>query len=361
MANNFGHHGGNLRQAAERYNLPAEQIIDFSASINPLGPPKKVKEILGSRLDAILHYPDPECKRLKMKLAEHLQINRENLLFGNGSAELIYLICRALLPKKVLIPIPTFSEYENAVRSVRGKCVFLKTREREDFRIPLRDCSKWLPEVDLIFLCNPNNPTGSLLDKDHILSLLKECRRQVLVIDEAFIDFVEEGERVSVIKEASTKGNLLVLRSLTKFFALPGLRVGYVIGHTRLMARLSRAHVPWSVNSLAQLMGAEIISDAAYARRSKKYMLEQRRILFETLSQLKSLRPYPPTANFIFCKLTDRRFNSIQLYDALAKRGILIRDCSNFRGMTDRYIRVAVRGREENRLLIQALKNVLET
>lgn len=354
-------HGGNIREAAERYGLPFESILDFSANINPLGLSPNIKEIIASNIDLLLHYPDTKCKILKNELADFLNLEPSNLLIGNGSIELIYLVPKALSPCCVLIPIPTFSEYEFSARRSKGKAMFIKTKGEENFQIKIEGFIKFLPKADLVFLCNPNNPTGNLISKDEIIYLAKAGQRHdtIVAIDEVFIDFVKDQNSFSVVKEVAKLKNLLVLRSLTKFFALPGLRLGYLVANKNLIARLSRYQFPWNVNSFAQLVGRQVIKDKDYIKRSKELIFRERDHLFRRLKEIKSLYPYIPTANFIFCRLDDVRLDSRRLCDKLGRRGILVRDCSNFRGLDNKYIRIAVRKRQENNRLINALRGIL--
>jgi len=245
----------------------------------------------------------------------------ENLLIGNGSIELIYLIPEALTPHRVLIAIPTFSEYELSARQQGSKIIFVKRNGEDGFGIEVEKLVRLLPRSGLVFLCNPNNPTGNLISKDEIIHLAKAARRQdsIVVADEAFIEFIEDEEAFSVVREAAKLPNLLALRSLTKFFALPGLRLGYMVGNKNLIAKLSGYQFPWNINCFAQL----------------------------------------PTANFIFCRLDGVRLDSGRLCDRLGRCGILVRDCSNFRGLDDKYIRIAVRKRGENEMLITELQKIL--
>jgi len=354
-------HGGDIRAAAEAYGIPPGEFIDFSANINPLGMSSRAQRLLGRSLDLLSGYPDPECQELKNELARSLGIPTKNLLIGNGSVELIYAICRAVRPKRVLIPVPTFSEYERAACSVRAECLFIQGREDENFRTDLSKCRALLSRIDLVFLCNPGNPTGHLLAKEAILSFVAACRRAkiFIILDEAFVDFIVDGDRRTLIKEAARRENLLVLRSLTKFFALPGLRIGYMVGSEEIVQAIRRVQAPWSVNALAQIVAKDVIHDGPYIKRSKEYIARERDHLYRALKAINGLSPYKPTANFIFCRLTGGTVRSTALCHALGRRGLLVRDGANFRGLNDHFIRIAVRKKEENRLLINALKEVL--
>lgn len=219
-------HGGNLERAMEKYGISAEEIIDFSANINPLGFSPKIREIIIKNLNQLSHYPDPECKEAKKEISHYFKIDYENIILGNGSTELIYLIVRNLKPKKVLIPIPTFYEYEKSLNNNNVSINFYKLIEKQEFAISIKEIISQLAGIDLVFLCNPNNPTGTFLHREEILILVKEIQRRkiFLFLDEVFIDLHEEE---SFIKEVKNYNYLIILRSLTKFFGLPGLRIGF--------------------------------------------------------------------------------------------------------------------------------------
>lgn len=358
----MGLHGGNLKEAQERYRLKKEEIIDFSANINPLGFPKSVGKIISSHLDDIARYPDPGCRDLKKALASCLNISADNLLIGNGSMDLIFSLAFALKPKRALIPMPAFSEYERAAHLAGGRCLFVKTREKNDFAVNVTEIVKRLDSVDLLFICNPNNPTGFLWDKEAMRFLANKCEKKgvFLVIDEAFMDFVEEKNASSMTAARPFKLHVLVLRSLTKFFALAGLRIGYLAGNKKLLSRISSYQPPWSVNVLAQMAACEIIKDSVFIKKSRAYVLKESSFLFKELQKLKSLKLYPVSANFIFCRLENKKINARRLCDYCGAKGILIRDCSNFLGLDDRFIRIAVRKREENILLLSCLERIFK-
>lgn len=351
-------HGGNLERAMEKYGISSEEIIDFSANINPLSISPKIKEVLVKSIDRLSHYPDPECKEAKKEISRYFGIDYENIILGNGSTELIYLIVRTLKPKKALIPIPTFYEYERALNNSNISINFYKLKEKQEFLVSIDEIIPQLSGIDLVFLCNPNNPTGTFLRREEILILVKEIQRRkiFLVLDEAFIDLHEDE---SFIKEIKNYDHLIILRSLTKFYGLPGLRIGFGVGSSKLIKKLEVQKIPWSVNCLAQIAVREILQDKEFINKSKSSLLEEKEFLYRELSNIKGLRAYKPSSNFIFIKLLGN-ISSEELTDQLAKKGILIRDCSNFRGLEKgKFIRVAVRTREENIKLLKELKLIL--
>ncbi|NQT07242.1 MAG: threonine-phosphate decarboxylase [Candidatus Omnitrophica bacterium] len=339
-------HGGNIYEIEQRCK---RSIIDFSANINPLGLPPAVEKSIFKNLDKILHYPDLNATSITRKIAKHWGISSNNILLGNGSAELIYLIVTATRPKTTLIPVPTFSEYERAARNVKSRIEFLRLKEGDGFKLDL-SC---LNRTDLTFICNPNNPTGNLVLGDRLKV------RRPLVIDEAFMDFLPNQRDYTLIREAARSKKIFVLRTFTKFFALPGLRLGYLITHKDNVERLRRFMLPWNTNSLAQIASESILKDRPYIKKTYQLIERERGFLFEQLNKTGGLKPYPAVANFILIKIERNGITSRSLKDALIKRGVLIRDCSNFRNLNNKYIRVAVRLRNENLKLLEALKTSL--
>lgn len=354
-------HGGNLTAAAEKYRLSGEDIIDFSANINPLGLPRSVKKNIVRDLKNIVNYPEPQSHELRKELAGMLNLLDENILIGNGATELIYLIVAALKPERVLIPAPCFSEYERASKLVGARIRFIKSKKEESFKPDLEKIIRCLDGTDMLFVCNPCNPTGVTFDRDEIMYLLKECGKNkvTLVLDEVFIDFAEDAQYLTLLGETARFSNLLILRSLTKIYALPGLRIGYMAGGGKQIKKIAEYQYPWSVNSMAQLAAKTIIRDSGYVERARRYVFAEREYLFRALGKINGIKPFSPGANFIFCELGGKKISSGKLEEELGKKGILIRDCSNFRGLNDKYFRVAVKKRGENRKLVTALREVL--
>ncbi|MFH1245080.1 MAG: aminotransferase class I/II-fold pyridoxal phosphate-dependent enzyme, partial [Candidatus Omnitrophota bacterium] len=267
--------------------------------------------------------------------------------------ELIYLIMSCYQPKTTLIPVPAFSEYERAARGVHSKIQFLRIKEKEGFKLNLSGGSK----ADMLILGSPNNPTGNLLREDcpDVVSLV----HKLAVIDEAFMDFVPQERRLTLIGKAAAGKKIIVLRTFTKFFALAGLRIGYAVAHKEIIRRLRAGQIPWSVNALAQAAAQAALEDKGYIEYSRKFVAEERVFLTEQLSGIRGLRVYPSAANFLLLKIEQAGVDSASLTQRMLTRGILIRDCSNFRNLTAQFVRVAVRNRTENERLIIAFKEVL--
>ncbi len=272
------------------------------------------------------------------------------MLIGNGSTELIYLILNAFQPATVTLPAPSFSEYERAARILKKKVRFTRLSPDEGFSLT----AEHIKDCDMLFLCNPNNPTGNLLVKN--CADIKDIPARRIVIDEAFLDFTEDERARTFIPDAARSKKFIVLRTLTKLFAMPGLRVGYLIAHRDIIRILRKHQMPWSVNVLAQAAAEQCMDEEVFIRRSRQLIKKERAFLYESLSRIKRFKPYPSVANFILVKIEDKRVTSACLKERLLEKGILIRDCANFRGLDKRFIRVAVRTRKENTRLMRSLE-----
>lgn len=347
-------HGGRRAEAARRYGIPREELLDFSASINLLGPPPPVAAAVRGAVTEMSHYPEETPAALTAAAAAHMGVFPGELVLGNGSIELIYWLTAILSPARVLIVEPTFSEYRNACASVGADCESFMLSEEDGYVL---DVDRLQPDgYDLVFLCNPNNPTGYLVPVEEMTALCRRCRAAGarLVVDEAFIDFAGDG--ASVLAQGVSRG-LFVLRSLTKSHALAGLRLGCLAAPADFVREMRRRMPPWNINSFAVAAGLAALGDESYMQRSRRETLAARSALFEQLASLPELDPLPSEANFLLCRLQGT--GSGELSERLARQGILVRDCRSFSGMGDNYIRVAVRGERENYQLVSALRRAL--
>ncbi len=350
-------HGGNVYKVAQKQRIPVERIMDFSASINPLGPPAAVLRTIRSALKQIAHYPDPDCWQLRQELTQQIGVDPDMILVGNGSTELIHLLPRALTIKAALIIGPTFEEYARALTNAGSSVQYVHARREERFRPPLNDVLRQFSakqsKFDAVFLCNPNNPTGQVMSRLALRELAEVVERQQgwLIIDEAFIDYCQEQSVVSLVSEHP---RMMVLRSLTKFYAMPGLRIGYLVGASKVVDRLKDRQPPWSVNSLAQEVSRAVLHDQAYATQSRIFMKSERSRFVRGLRSLSGLRVYSSAANFVLIELP-ASICAGEMTDRLASGRLLVRDCSTLPGLTTQMIRVAIRTVKENRRLIAAL------
>lgn len=352
-------HGGNIWKIAKGSGLKPEEVIDFSASINPFGLSPKAEAAIKNAISFLGSYPEPGAEAMRTELALFHNLPEENILVGNGSTEFIYLLPQVLRPKKAVMVEPSFSEHRNALESVGCVVEDFLTLENQGF-VPdtERLCSEIAKGCDVAYLCNPANPTGVLLSKNDILKIAGECRRRgaLLAVDEAFIDFAEDE---SVKREAITMDNLIVIRSMTKFFSMAGLRLGYVIAGKRLIKRLEAVKPPWSVNTMAAIAGVESLRDSNYIEKTTQWFQGEKEFLYDGLDSITGLKPYQSAANYFLVKIMQKDISAAVLHSALLRDAILIRDCSSFLGLDDRFFRVSVRKRGENELFLGALRKLL--
>ena len=354
-------HGGQRSAAARWFGLSPDRLTDFSANINPLGVPPEVQRALRAHLGAVTHYPDSTGEALCRRLADRHGLEAEHMLLGNGSVQLIYLIARALHLGRALIPVPTFSEYERALAVCGGAVVRYLLHEERGFRLHASHIRRQLHGIDSLSVCNPNNPTGRMLPKRELLQLARDCEEQGiwLVVDEAFMDFVEGGEGLSMVQEVRTFSHLVVLRSFTKIYAFPGLRLGYLVAHPSLIERIRFVQEPWSVNTLALVAGETALRCQGFVETTRRMVRSERRRLYRALCGVSGIRSFPSVANFLLCKLTRPGVNATMVWQYLGELGMLIRKGAPFRGLDDRFFRIAVRTRWENERLIRALREVM--
>lgn len=350
-------HGGRVFAVARQLGVSPEDILDFSASINPLGIPATVRDAVQNALVQAVHYPDSEATALRQALALHHGQAPEQFCVGNGSTELIYLLPRLLEGgrKRALLIAPTFSEYGYALQQAGWEVAQLVLSDDDGFVLPLAALAERLSSgYDLLFFCNPGNPTGRLYLRDEVAAVADLCREEgtFLVVDEAFMDFCED-ESAKHLVAAGDAG--VVLRSMTKFWALPGLRLGYAMASAAVTARLAAIRPPWSVNHLAQAAGLAALADHDYQRRTLAGTGSARTAMAERLAALPDVRVFPAAANYLLVKLSGYLTASV-LQERLLGQRMLIRDCSSFQGLGERFVRLAVRGVRENDLLLAAME-----
>jgi threonine-phosphate decarboxylase len=357
-----GMHGGNVHQAARETGRSLRQLVDFSASINPLGPAPSVRRALKAALEQAAHYPDPDCVAIREALAEHFDLSAENLVVGNGSTELIHLLPGVLGIRYAAILGPTFSEYARAVTAAGGRVTVLNAKRAERYRPPVERAVEVIRSSrghpDAVFVCNPNSPTGQAVWPEELYRLAKlAAQRDIrLIVDETFVEYC--GTR-SVLRWVTALSSLLVLRSFTKFYALPGFRVGYLAGASKLVDRIRERQPPWSVNTFAQCAALAALNDRRHARSSLEFMNRERPSLAHALGKLPGVVVYPSEANFLLVELPAVLPASVAA-ESLRRQGILIRDCSSVPGLTETTVRVAVRTRAQNRRLVAGLRSLLE-
>ena len=332
-----------------------QKIIDFSSNITPLGIPNSVKSIIKKNFDKIGFYPDPNSEQITLNLEKYTHLPKSNIIVGNGAIEILYNFCYAFLSKttKVLIHIPTFQEYETAVKLNDCKISYFKSinlsKDLDSFILQI-------PKNGCIFLCNPNNPTGELLSKKELLAIIIKAKKlkTLVFIDECFIELVPDYDE-SVISCVKKYDNLFILRSLTKSFGLPGIRIGYACGSKEIIKILQKIKIPWSVNSIAQDAANEVIKNKSHITKSNFIIKKELKYLNKLISSIDGFECIPSSTNFILIKT---KYNSTYLQKKLLKNKILIRDCKNFRGLNEHYFRIAVKSHRDNVKLVAALESI---
>lgn len=350
-------HGGNIDEICRVYNIDRESITDFSANINPLGLNFNIKNSIIDNLGDVVNYPDITYYELKEEISKFEEIRKENIFLGNGAAECIFNLARALNPKKTLLLAPSFSEYEEGVKSVYGDIEYFLLKEEDDFKLTDELIEKLDESLDLLFICNPNNPTGVITDRNYLEKLIKKAEKLniFVAVDESFLDFVEDKDRYSVMDLIYKHSNLVIIKSLTKFYAIPGLRIGFgVTDNKDLLEKIDRVTMSWNVNTLASIAATCGLKEDTYNKESIIYVNKEKEYLYNNLKNIKSLKVFTPSVNFIFFKIKEE----IDLKMELLKYGILIRSCNNYIGLNDKFYRIAVRTREENEKIINALSKV---
>lgn len=350
-------HGGNTREAAELLGISPASLLDFSANINPAGMPVSLQHALLNNLQLAERYPDVEYASLYHTLAQHHQVPASWLLAGNGETEAIFALVSALAPRRALLVTPGFAEYRRALELSGSEIIDFRLREEDGWQLTEALLDMLTPALDCLFLCTPNNPTGLLPDEALLEAISRRCKALgiALILDEAFMDFIPE--RAGFIPALAGNPHLWVLRSLTKFYAIPGLRLGYLLSSDeQKVAQMRRAQMPWSINAFAALAGETILQDKPYQQATMKWLASERPFLLTSLRRLPGLTVWEGQANYLFlrCDIAGR---DLQL--RLLKKHILIRSCANYPGLDERYYRVAVRSRAENERLIAAMQAVL--
>ncbi len=357
-------HGSDLEIIEKIYGISRDSITSFSANVNPLGISGLLRETLASHIDVITSYPDREYTSLRRAIAAYAGTVPEHILVGNGSTELISLAIQIREPKKALILGPTYSEYERAVELCGGRSRYFPLPEEDDFRLDVNAlASKITPEIDLLILCNPNNPTSSHIPSSDMRRILDLClaRGVFVLVDETYVEFAESPELITSVPLTRWYNNLLVLRGVSKFFAAPGLRLGYAIcGNADLLAEISKRKDPWSVSSLASTAGEIMFSDRDYIEKTRALIHTERIRITDILRGWSGVKTYPASANFLLVRILREGVTAMDLFEAAIRRGLMIRDCSTFPFLGSDYIRFCFMTPEKNDELLAVLEPYLK-
>ena len=351
-------HGGNI------YKLQREgkkDILDYSSNINPLGVPESLKKAVSENFSVLTRYPDINYTELRESIGKYNNIESENIIAGNGATEVSFLYIKALKPKKVLIAAPTFAEYERAVKNAECEIDFFELKEEDNFILNKDEFIQKAKNYNLAVICNPNNPTGKFISKEIIFEINENLKKSgtKLFIDECFIEFISGWkEKTSALFKSE---NIFILRALTKFFALPGLRLGYgICFDKKIIEKINEIREPWSVNGFADLAGKVILNDIEYIKNTEKWILEERKYFTDSLKEIeenKKIKIYETETNFILIKLLE--MTSEEFKSRMEEKNILVRNASNFKFLDNSFIRLAIKDREKNKKVIEAVREVL--
>lgn len=346
-------HGGDWAGYEREYSVP---LLDFSANVSPLGIPEKVRQAAVRALDRADRYPDPLCRELREKLSERHSVPADWILCGNGASDLIYRLALAKGPKTALVSAPTFSEYENALTLCGCSVTRFPLRHNNNYAVSEDILTAVAPGLDMMFLCEPNNPTGRTTDRRLLVKILERCAAQgaLLVVDECFNDLLDNPVEHSLVKLLSSFPNLLVLRAFTKSYGMAGLRLGYALcRNVRLLEQMRTSGPPWAVSSPAQAAGLAALEEDGYLSQVRRLIQRERPRLAAGLEVL-GFQVCPGEANYLLFFSP-----ASNLGERLRERGVLLRDCSNYHGLGPGWYRAAVRTGEENQVLLRTMREVL--
>jgi threonine-phosphate decarboxylase len=361
----FVSHGGDVWGFSRKYNIPIEKVLDFSGPVNFLGPSPKALEAVKRYAMFIKFYPDPNPQELRSEIARYVGngVDATNIILGNGSIELIYLITQAFpCGFKAIIPVPSFTEYEKAALRVGGEPVFVNLPD--NFTLDVEEVKKIVTkDTRIVSICNPHSPSGTLYNRENILDLVEYCiKKDVIVsVDENYIEFTDKCQDTTMAGYVNEYQNLFVIRSVTKFFGMPGIRFGYGIATRNLIDTLQTVRQPWSINSLAGYATLAAFKDTEFIENTKKTIVRERTKLAKMLSEIEDLFVYPSVTNFLLVKILSKKITSTILQAEMAEKGMLIRDCSTFVGLGDRYFRITVKDHKSNLKLKNAIEEILKT
>lgn len=355
-------HGSDIEKICEVYHLDPKNIIKFGANVNPLGLSENVKQQLASRLDILSSYPDRDYTTLRNTISEYCNVPAEFILPGNGSSELIALLIQERNPKHTLILGPTYSEYSRELSFSGSTQEYYHLREEDNFVLNVDDlCQTLEGNYDFLIICNPNNPTSSAITREDLQKLLTFCAEKniFVMIDETYVEFAPDISEITAVTLTKEFTNLMVLRGVSKFYAAPGMRLGYgITGNLDFLKKMKEKQVPWSLNSLGALAGELMLQDKDYIHRTRELIISERTRLLQALVEIPTYKTYPAYANFILLKIQKPVLTSYDVFDACIRQGLMIRDCSSFECLDGEYIRFCIMIPEDNTKLLHILKSL---
>lgn len=355
-------HGSDIEKICSYYHLNKEELVNFAANVNPLGLSQTVKEAIASHIDLFSSYPDRDYTSLRQTISLYCGIPVDFILPGNGSSELISLLIEERAPKHALILGPTYSEYSRELSFSGSTQEYYHLKESQDFNLDIADLCRTLEGgYDFLILCNPNNPTSSAISREDLQKLLSFCEKKdiFVMIDETYVEFAPDIQAVTAVPLTKNYANLMVLRGVSKFFAAPGMRLGYGISSNKtFLEKMKKKQTPWSLNSLGAFAGEIMLKDEPYIKKTRELILSQRSHILCQLSEMPAYKTYPAYANFILVKILKPGLTSADVFEACIKKGLMIRDCSSFQCLEGEFIRFCIMRPEDNQRLLDALKTL---
>jgi len=349
-------HGGNIYDAAKRLGCAPSDIIDMSSNVNPLGPPPGLLDFLKEKIQDIMALPEADAKTISAAFANTYDIDPRLLLAGNGTTQFIYTLPLGLKAGKVMILGPTYADYADACIMHHVPYVCVTTSADSDFKADIQDIGKHLQDVDMCFICNPNNPTGSWIPGEELRWLCKQYPSVIFVIDESYLPFVKQGQKESLIQHRLP--NVIVLNSMSKIFRIPGLRIGFLISSEKIIERMARYAFPWNMNALAQsavyYLSKQQTEMDQFVQETQNILDIERTFVSEKLRNISGIRVFPSKTSFILIRLPDG-YVADKVCEYLLQDRILIRNCANFKGLSEQFIRISLKMRDANLLLTERL------
>lgn len=357
-------HGSDLEVIEKIYGIKKENITSFSANVNPLGVSPLLKQTLANNIDAITSYPDREYTSVRQAIAAYINNSADNITVGNGSTELISITMQLTKPKHAILFAPSYSEYEHELTKAGGSYEYFYMKEENDFVPDLEAFDKVISDnIDLVVICNPNNPTSYAMDQTMMRHILKKCKEHsaLVMVDETYAEFAPD-TNIECIPLTSEFSNLLILRGISKFFAAPGLRLGYAItSNKQLLDDINSLKNPWTINSLASIAGEIMFSDTEYITKTRELINKERRKMYQAICEIPNLKAYKPYGNFMLVKILSDTFSANDIFDAAIKKGLLIRNCETFESLDDHFFRFCFMSPEKNDELLEVIRCIALT
>jgi len=357
-------HGSDLEKIEKIYHIKKENIISFSANVNPLGLSPKLCDAFKDHLEVITSYPDREYTELRKTIGAYCHTDFENIIVGNGSTELISAVIRQKEFKNACLISPTYSEYEREIILNGGACFYYELKPENNFELHTEKLFSMLTEkkINLLILCNPNNPTSTALKSNTLISILDFCQKNdiFVMIDETYIEFTKEYDIITAVPYLCRFDNFIILRGISKFFAAPGLRLGYgLTGNKLLIEKINETKNPWTINSLAEYAGRVLFTDEAYIRQTKELIFSERKRVCDILRSIPGLKVYEPTANFVLVRIEKENRDADILFDTAIRRSLMIRNCSTFQGLDNHFFRLCFMNPSDNDQLLTCIREVM--